>query len=157
MLVLAVCGFFIPLIRCYIHSLCISEAIQKQDHILFFHPVLFIDCLFSILDHSAAFPCISLFVSFQFVNDHIRHRIIIVQDIFILFNVFQRLFMFLHERFDFQTDQFIEAHLQNRCCLLLGKAQFCCLFLGCRCLKRNILHSSVDQAFLRIFDRLAAS
>ena len=49
----------------------------------------------------------------QLLHDHSCHGIVIVQNVLVPRDVLQRLFVLPAERFNFQTDQTVEPHLQD--------------------------------------------
>ena len=59
--------------------------------------------------------------------------------------------MFCHQGFDFQSDQLIQSHLQNRSCLSLGKAEFFCCFLTGFRLEADTFGHTVYQTLFYLF------
>ena len=78
-----------------------------------------------------------------------------IQDVLITLNIFQSRFMLLHQGFDFQPDQLIQPHLQNRRRLRLCKTQAGSRLFGGFGFKLNPFCHSVYQAFLHLLLTLA--
>ena len=74
-----------------------------------------------------------------------------IQNIFIFCNMSQRFLMFFHQRFDFQTNQLIQPHFQNRSCLPFCKLQFLRLAFTGFCFKSDSLGIAIDQTFYHLF------
>ena len=112
-------SFFISLICRLINGPHISEAIHKECDFHFFHLLFLIDNFFCILDHCAAFRTVFFLDLIQFFHDHFCHGIIIIQDIFINGNVLHCFCIICLKCLDFQTDQLVQTHIQDRSCLFL--------------------------------------
>ena len=116
-----ICCLFITLIRTDINRLCISETIHQEYDLLLFHFLLFKHSLFCILYNRTSLSCEFFLDTVQIFHDDCRHRIIIVQDIFISCDLRKCLLVLFLKCFNLQTDQFIEPHFQDRSCLTLCK------------------------------------
>ena len=135
-----------------IYCFCVSKTIHQENNFLFFNFFLFIDCFFCIFYHCTAFSSVFFLKCIQFLHDDICHRIIMTQNILISGNLLQCLFMFFLKCFNFQSNQLIQTHLQNRGCLTFRKPKHCCHFLGNITLKLNILCYTMHETGAGIFD-----
>ena len=150
-------SFFVSLISIFIYKLHITKAIHQEADFHLFHLLLFIDSFFCIFNRCTAFSSVFFLDGVHVFDDHGRHGIIIVQDIFIKSNVFHRLFMLSLQCFNFQTDQFIQTHIQNGICLTFCKKKFCSSLLTGFWLEFNSLCNSFYQTFLDLFTILTAT
>ena len=154
--ILCICSLFISLISCHIHCFGIAETIHQEDNFLFFYFLFFIDSLLAILYNGAAFARIFLFEMLQIFNDNFCHRIIIIQNVFISCNIFQSLLMIFHQRFNFQTNEFVETHFQDCICLALSKTEHRSHFPGNPGFELDIFGDSLCQTGSCISHRLAS-
>ena len=79
-----------------------------------------------------------LFDGFQIVLDHLVHGGAAAKDLLVARDLAQRLLVFLFQGQNFQADQLVQAHLQNRGGLPLGKMQLLCIRLKTGRLKLDI-------------------
>ena len=154
--ILTVCRLFVSLIHTHIHCFRIPEAIHQKDHFLLFYFLFFKHCRLCIFNRSTALSSILFFKCIQLFHDQRCHGIIMIQNIFIAGNIFQRCLVFFLQRFNFQTNQFIQPHFQNCRCLSFRKPEHSRhLFRNLR-FKLDVLCDSLRQTCFGIFDRLAS-
>ena len=126
--VLCIGGFFVSLIRTLVNGSGISETVHQEYYREFFYFLLLQNNFLSIFNRSfPGMPKLFL-VSFQFVNDHSCHGLIVVQDILITRDIIQSLFMISQQCVDLQTDQLVQTHLQDSGGLYFGETKPGCLF-----------------------------
>ena len=65
--------------------------------------------------------------------------------------------MLLHQGIDFQTDQLVEAHVQDCCGLFLCKFQSFCCFFGGLGFKSDSFCNAICEAFFYLVTALAAA
>ncbi len=63
--------------------------------------------------------------------------------------------MLFHQGFDFQADQFVQPHFQDRRRLPLGKTKLCRLFFGSLAFKRDVSGLPFHKTRFRFFDIFA--
>ena len=151
-----ICRLFVPLIYGHIHGLAISETIHEEYHRLLFQFFFLINRCFRIFNHGHSRNCILFFQFFQFFDDNFRHRSPASQHILVKCDVFQRLLMFFHKSFHFQTNQLVQTHLKNSCCLPFCKMKFRRLFFRSAGLECDPFRLSGYQTCFRLFDIFAS-
>ena len=78
-----------------------------------------------------------------------------IQNIFISCNIFQSLLMFFHQRFNFQTNEFVETHFQDCICLALSKTEHRSHFPGNPGFEFDIFgHAWIFTVFMYMFAAL---
>ena len=154
--VLAVRRFFIPLIDRRVNRPCIPEAVHQEYYFLLLDLIFFKDRLLGIFDHRAALPSVFLLIGIQFIHDHAGHGVIIIQDILIAGDVFQRLLMLRAQGLDLKPDQAVQAHLQDGRRLTLCKPQQGSHLLRDIGFEFNIVGHTVHKACPGVFDRFTA-
>ena len=156
-LILLICRFPVTFIDGSIHRLCITKAVHQKDNLLLLYFIFLKHSFFCILDLRFTLHGIFFFQRIQIINDHLRHRIIIIQNILIFCNICKRCLMLLHQRLDFQTDQLVQTHLQNCLCLPVGKPEHGCHLLRSFRLKLDLLRRTCCQTFFCIPDGRAST
>ena len=154
---LCMSGFFITFIGILVNETHISETIHQEANFGFFYLLLFINSFLCIFNRSLTLAAVFLLDLIQFSHDHCCHGIIIIQDILIKSNILHRLLMLFHQGIDFQTDQLVKTHIQDRCCLFLCEFQRSGCFFGDFGLKFNSFSHTICQAFFYLVTALAAA
>lgn len=84
-----------------------------------------------------------------FLDDNV-HVFLVGEDMLIFPDLPQGLFIRFLECKDLEADQLIEAHLEDRCRLALGKVKILCILLKARHTESDLFGISRHQAFLRV-------
>ena len=83
----------------------IAEAIHQELEFLPRDRFFFNDDFFHIDQLGPSLMAVLLSEAVQIIHDHLCHRIIVVQDIVIQSDLFERFLLFGDQRFNFQTDK----------------------------------------------------
>ena len=148
---------FVALIGIPVNNTHIAEAVHKEADFCLFHFLLFVYSFLCVLNNGASLCAILFFDSIQFLDDHIAHGIIVVQNIFIRSNVLHGLIILRLKRFNLQSDKTVQTHLQNGSCLVLCKFQILRSLLACLGLEFDSLCDALHQAFLYLLPVLAST
>ena len=119
LLIFTVCSFFVTLINGIIHGLHITETIHQQYNRHSFCFFFFVYSCFSVFNHSQSRMGKFFFQCFQLFDNDFCHYRTASKNFLIQCNIFQCFLMFCHQCFNFQSDQLVQTHFQNGCCLSL--------------------------------------
>ena len=111
----------VPLVGVHIDGLAVAESVHEEHDIHLLEFFLLVDCLLRVLNAGSALARILFFQRVKFLYDDLCHGITAVENVLIFVNVGVCFLVLRHERLDLQTDQFVQAHIQNGICLLFRK------------------------------------
>ena len=154
--VLLVQGLFCLVVGPAVYGLAVAEAVHQEDDLFLLHRRLHIDGFRAVLQKSPSGHRIFLPDGLQVLQEELVQVCPAAQVLLIGLNVLQGGLMLLQEGVDLQTDQTVQAHLQNGLGLAFGEVKLHGVPEVLRVPELDLRDIAPDQAVLRVLHGLRA-